>query len=236
MLGLAQPGHVGSDTAGLHPNGEALPDAEYHGSLLALDTHSVNVLLSKWLPTVLDQKHFQISSYCTQHRTGSVCEEIAKQWGLLPPSFCLANRLQYGDFWDDLKEAVRAVLTKYLDCRNPMDQAEHNEEDIRLCGFARALLEICHEARLSDNQDDDDEAIGHVSGIRRRRVEVKEFLDFHPPWTGVLIHPCPEGCCRDRSESIDRGTDLIMKVIFPYMTLPAANRYTKVFPVICRIG
>ena len=27
-----------------------------------------------------------------------------------------------------------------------------------------------------------------------------------------------------------------MKVIFPHMTLPAANRYTKVFPVICRVG
>ena len=27
-----------------------------------------------------------------------------------------------------------------------------------------------------------------------------------------------------------------MKVIFPHMTLPAANRYTKVFPVVCRVG
>ena len=161
----------GSDTAGVCPKGEARPLALYHGSLLAVDTHSVNVLLSKWLPTVLDEKHFVISSFCTQHRTGSVCEEIGKQWGLLSPSFCLANRLQYGDFWDDLKEAVRAVLTKYLAASGPVEASGHD------CGFEKALLDICHEARLSDNQDDDDD--GEVAaGIRRRRAEVQEFLDF----------------------------------------------------------
>ena len=55
-----------------------------------------------------------------------------------------------------------------------------------------------------------------------------------------MNHVCPPGCCgerecHDRDVSIRRGADLIMKVIFPRMSRPAANRYTKIFPVVLRV-
>ena len=55
-----------------------------------------------------------------------------------------------------------------------------------------------------------------------------------------MTHPCPPGCCgpaacHDRDVSLDRGRDLIMKVIIPRMTTPAANRYTKIFPVCLQV-
>ena len=33
--------------------------------------------------------------------------------------------------------------------------------------------------------------------------------------------------------SIQRGSDLIMNIIIPHLTRPAANRWTTVFPVVC---
>jgi hypothetical protein len=35
--------------------------------------------------------------------------------------------------------------------------------------------------------------------------------------------------------SIQRGSDLIMNIIIPHLTRPAANRWTTVFPVVCSI-
>ena len=53
----------------------------------------------------------------------------------------------------------------------------------------------------------------------------------------VLRHLCPAGCCglepcADRAKSVSRAVDLVMAVICPHMTKPAANRFTKVAPVV----
>ena len=68
MLGQAD------DTAGLQPQGDALPIAKYYGTLQATDSHSVNKLLNKYLDTVLKPNEFHLASYCVQHMTGSTAE------------------------------------------------------------------------------------------------------------------------------------------------------------------
>ena len=178
-----------------------------------------------------------MASYCTQHRTGSTCEEVSKKWNMLPPSFCLAKQLGDAQFHADLTEAVRDVLRKYL---HVTEQApELDSEGLRLSEFARKLLFSCYVDQQSDNQEHS-EAEQTLCEARRKK-EAEQFLAFFsPPWCGVIRHLCPVGCCgplacSDRVKSIDKGTDLIMKIILPRLTVPAANRYTKIFPVVTSI-
>jgi hypothetical protein len=232
----------GSDSAGLHPRGEALPSADYYATLMAADTHSVNVLTSQCVASVQEPNHFSATLFCLQHRTGSVCEEVANKWGLLPPSFCLATNIQQGDFYDDLKVAVTAVLNKYLCVVQPSDPScdpnEFGEEESRACEFALELLEVCYVQTRSTNNDIDD----GVGAETKRRTKAKAFLQFFPPpWKGFLLHPCPSGCCgptpcHDRAVSVDSGASLIMDVIIPHISRPAANRYTKIDPVVRTIA
>ena len=226
------------DTGGLYPRGDAMLDAEYVGSLASTDSHSVNLLLFKHLVSALPPNHFLLAALCTQHRTGSVVEEISKKWGLLPCSFCLAARLENADFHDDLRDAVQAVLNRYLNVVSGLEDPA-GEADICMARFAEELTYECHAATCSDNQDRDAAEERAQEGIRKEEA-AKLLAFFPPPWIGPMNHPCPPGCCgerecHDRDVSIRRGTDLIMKVIFPRMSRPAANRYTKIFPVVLRI-
>ena len=85
------------DTSGIMPCGDALPSAKYYGSIMSSDSHQVNALTSKTASLLLPGNHFHVWARCTQHKTGSVCEEVAKKWGLLPSSLCLANLMEQGD-------------------------------------------------------------------------------------------------------------------------------------------
>ena len=91
---------AGDDPASLSPAGDSLPSAKYHGRLT--DSHAVNKLVSKFVASKLPENHFHGAAWCTQHRTGSVCEEVSEKWGFLSPSFCLATQLEQGDFIDSL--------------------------------------------------------------------------------------------------------------------------------------
>ena len=225
------------DSVGFSPGGDSKPDAHYYGSLASWDTHSVNVLLSKYLGENLPPNHFHLASFCIQHRTGSACEEVSKKWNLLPASFCLARQMQSADFYDGLEESVAEVLTKYLFCLETAPETAPADRD--LSKFAQRLLAFCHVEQVSDNCERD--VAEMASGHARRAKEAKDFLNFFPPpWAGVLLHVCPAGCCgpgpcHDRTQAIRKGTSLIMKVIFPRLGEPAANRYTKIFPVVIRI-
>ena len=230
------------DTSGILPCREALPSAKYYGSIMSSDSHSVNILTSKNTSHLLPERHFHILARCTQHKTGSVCEEIAKRWGLLPPSFCLANLMEQGDFNDDLEASISAVVSKYLHCSDS-DPAPQTDEDRRLCAFADEILMVCHVARQSTN---DHEAGEHEDAVgeQKRMQEAEEFKRFFPPpWKGVLTHVCRAGCCGDiglgpcanRAVSIQKAVRLIKTVVCPHLSRPAANRYTKVFPVVARI-
>ena len=60
------------DTAGLLPRGDAVPAAQYVGTLTAFDSHSVNKLISKWVSTEqedLEPPRFHVASFCTQHKS-----------------------------------------------------------------------------------------------------------------------------------------------------------------------
>ena len=179
------------DTGGLYPRGDAMPDAEYCGSLASTDSHSVNLLLFKNLVSALPPHHFLLAALCTQHRTGSVVEEISKKWGLLPCSFCLAARLENADFHDDLRDAVQAVLNRYLNVASGLEDPA-GEADICMARFAEELLYECHVAPCSDNQDRDAAQEKSQEGIRQEEA-ASRLAFFPPPWTGPMNHDCPLG-------------------------------------------
>ena len=116
-----------------------------------------------------------------------------------------------GDFHDSLEEAVRAILVKYL---HRVDEDEEERHDIDLLEFAKLLLRKCYMEQHDSIHGD--EAHG---AEEKRRQKAQKFLEFFPPpWSGVITHPCKEGCCADFMDSVKKGTDLIMEIIFPRMT------------------
>jgi len=147
--------------------------------------------------------------------------------------------MEHGDFYADVEQAVEAVVGKYLVVAEQFDEPS-GEEALGLVKFAEELLQMCHIRGLSSNDHEEQEE-EVAAGEKMRKAEAREFMDFFtPPWTGPLKHSCPAGCCgptpcADRAVSIKKGTRLVLLVICPHMTRPAANRYTKVFPVVCRV-
>ena len=84
----------GDDAAGLLPLGDARPQARYHGSMMAADSHSVNKLLSKWVVSEMERlfpdcRSFHLPSFCTQHKTGHVVEAVTKYFGFAPAGILL---------------------------------------------------------------------------------------------------------------------------------------------------
>ena len=205
-----------SDTAGIRPCDDARPSATYYGNLSITDSHSVNLLLNKFTATGLLKNEFHIGSLCTQHRVGSTCEEVSKRLGLVPPCFCLCRQLGWADFHNDLTEATRAVLSKYLLRRTasgPVADVDHAAASVfvvpgqDLETLARELLELCYVQPHVATQDGD----MSEDAVQRRREQAKEFLRFFPPpWTGYLIHPCGDGCCIDRADSVNKGTGVCL--------------------------
>ena len=234
-----------TDPFGFKPSVEVMPDAEIYGHIAISDSHAVNLCTNKRADADPQDstlvKNLTMASYCMQHRVGSVCEEAGNRWSLLPLCMCLANQMQHGDFHTDLTAAVEVVVRKYLNCIDPdgPDGEELSCSDEEKA-FAEELLSVCHVGGLSLNEHDAD-ADEPVVGEAKRRREADELLAFFkPPWTGKLNHPCPAGCCglgpcHDRVTSVERGVKLIMAVVCPHISKPAANRYTKVFPVLARV-
>ena len=166
-----------TDRAGLYPRGEAMPHAKHKGTLTSFDSHSVNLLLSKFLTATLPADHFHIASLCTQHRTGSVCEEVSNTWGLLPPCFCLAAQTRNGDFYNDLGSTVWTVLNKYLFLRDPAEgPPAMSASEQALCDFAKELLYLCYVATVSDNAErgEEEERVAHA----KRKEAADELLGF----------------------------------------------------------
>ena len=137
--------------------------------------------------------------------------------------------------------SLELVVNKYLVCVDTV-AAPTSDEDLRAHAFASELLQICHVAHQSTNQEQEEGS--KEIGEKKRRREAGELLAFFPPpWSGALRHPCRDGCCGEvglgpcsnRPESVRRGVQLIKKVICPHLTRPAANRYTKIFPVTSRV-
>ena len=173
------------DSASLSPEGGALPEAKYHGRLSASDSHSANVLVSKFVASRLPENHFHVAAYCTQHRAGSVCEEVSNKWGLMSPSFCVATQMEHGDFIDTLRTSVVEVLRKYLHCVDHIDvvadEYEYGvEESRRLKQFAEELLRLCYAQATWHvfGEEEEDEQVMKSKRSERARA----FLQFsHRP-------------------------------------------------------
>ena len=229
------------DPASVHPV-SARPAAQYYGSLTATDAHSVNTLLSKWIiaqQSEAGQNFFHLAMLCIQHKTGAVVEKVTKFLGLLSPSFCMASCLSDGDFLDNMELHLFATLSDILDVRDPAEAIFDEEVDRREKQLARELLEQCYV--LAGDCKGDEEA--KEAAQARRRQQATQLLNFFPYWGQheKLIHPCPAGCCgdaakADRVVSLGRACELIKLVLSPSISTPAANRYTKVDPVVRKVA
>ena len=99
----------------------------------------------------------------------------------------------------------------------------------------RELFEHCYVR--APGRDDDLE--------QKHRAEVKEILTFFAASRAHrLRHACPPGCCRqdllepaaDRASSVERAFGLVKRFINPCVSEPAANKYTKVDPVMRKVA
>ena len=246
----------GDDAAGLLPRGDARPQAKYHGSMMAADSHSVNKLLSKWVASELErlfpepeQASFHLPSFCTQHKTGNVVEAVTKYLDLHKPAFCLASLLAFGDVAEDLGKLLQQVMSTELEIMTPEEATVHglgpgDDDDI----VAAELLEQCYvrpgHSHLVVSSD------GSVAGrvdedkrVQKRRSEAAELLKFFAgKWSSKrLVHICPAGCCgavakADRELSVLRAVKLARFIVTPAMSPPAMNKYTKVDPVVRQLS
>jgi len=80
---------------------------------------------------------------------------------------------------------------------------------------------------------------------RKRRVQAEEIVSFFAASRGRrLRHACPPGCCvpesavpaADRVASVERAFGLVKRFVNPCISEPAANKYTKVDPVIRKLA
>jgi hypothetical protein len=236
------------DPFGLHPvHDDARPLAKFYGSLMSTDQHSVNVLTSKWVvqqQLAAGDNFFHAVCYCTQHKTGAVVEAVTKFLGLLSPSFCIAACLSYGNLAEDIEKNVRGILDEVLVVSDPAEMC-YDETEERGVKFSKELMDQCYVCDAAQDQGEGDED-KVTRAVEKRRREAKELLDFFPLWgtTEKAEHLCLPGCCgpvsagpaANRAASLDRACALVKLIIAPSITTPAANKYTKVDPVVRKVA
>ena len=175
-----------------------------------------------------------VASYCIQHKTGNVVENVTKFLGLLGPSFCLASVLADGD---DVIEQSMDLLEKKLEVVDPAT-IHFSPADKKHLQFQKELLELCLVRDTGPGADGKP-----CPGVQKRREQAAEFLKFFgAPWTDEwgVKHLCPAGCCgkvqdgpcANKAESIKRARAHFAVIANPPVTSPAANKYTKVDPTI----
>ena len=228
---LAKP----DDPTGLLPTGASAPKAKYFASITATDSHSVNKLLSKWISkeqaSGQGETNFHVAMYCTQHKTGNAVQQVTEYLGLIRPGFALAACLQAGDIAKDLDDDLEAVLEQQLEIVDPATAALDAPDDTR--AFLRELLEQCHVGPPASVH------VGPLASERSSRAkEADEIVPFFAA-SGQgkrLRHVCPAGCCANRAESIKKAHMLVRRLVVPCISEPAANKYTKVDPVMRKLA
>ena len=227
------------DSAGLLPQGDAVPKATYVGCLTATDSHSVNKLVSKWVASkqegLVGPSRFHVASYCVQHKTGAAVQKVSEYLGLIRPGFALASCLATGSIADDLDSELEAVLAQELEVIDPAAAQLDAPEATPQIDLLRELFEVCY-VQASGRGDDME---------RKQRAEVEEILTFFGASCGSrLRHACPPGCCdpesvvpaADRGKSVKRAFGLVKRFVSPCLSEPAANKYTKVDPVMRKLA
>ena len=146
----------------------------------------------------------------------------------------MASTLSHGDTADDCLDAINGILDRNLLVVNPAE-LNFDAEDERELHFQRKLLEHC----LVQGGVPDREGNPKV-GVRKRRQEAEDILKFFgAPWNEKygIVHPCPAGCCGElpcanKAKSVERAQTLASIIFMPPISVPAANKYTKVDPCI----
>jgi len=243
------------DSAGLLPLGEATPKAKYFGTLTATDSHSVNILTSKWIsgsqasrqPWSEDGSRPQgptrvhVASMCAQHKTGNAVQQVTEYLGLIRPGFALASCLAAGDIADDLDFDLRVTLEMILEVIDPATLELDAPDETQHQKLLREIFEQCYV-----------QASGHGTVLgdadvqeQKRRAEADEIVSFFAASRGRrLRHACPPGCCvpgsvmpaADRAASVKRAFGLVKRFVVPCISEPAANKYTKVDPVVRKLA
>ena len=174
------------DSAGLLPQGDAMPKVRFLACLTAFDSHSVNKLVSKWVATrqegVEGPPRFHVASYCAQHKTGNAVQQVSEYLGLIRPGFALASCLATGSISDDLDCELRAVLDQELNVIDPAVALFDAPDSTQQIHVLRELFEVCY-VQASGRGD-------HLE--RKHRAEVEEILTFFgASCGGRLRHACP---------------------------------------------
>ena len=146
------------DPTSLYPgNNDNRPLAKYRGSLQATDQHSVNVLMEK---VTVQRQHdlddgtsFELTCFCTQHKTGNVVEEVTKFLGLLSPSFCIASCISQGDLGEEVDAKLPSTLDCMLDVMDPTEREGLSERDKRLVALSQKLMTQCFANDVQHDQD-----------------------------------------------------------------------------------
>ena len=198
------------------PSGFA--NAEWKGVLFSADGHGTNHLLAKHGDACA------LASFCVQHRTGRVIEEISKRLGVVGPCYCMARLFAMGDFCQDIRDSLEAYLS-HPD--HGLQVVTALSEPPAMPRFERMLMEWLFVKEYGHGEDDDAAA--------NRRTLSEHVLAFFPgSWSQRRIsHVCPAGCCgpepvSDRAESIKRAVTLLERSIFQSVDLPALNKWTTV--------
>ena len=155
------------------------PHAFRAGVLLSSDGHGTNHLLAKHGAAIVPDDTSVLASFCAQHRTGRVIEEISKRLGVVGPCYCMARLFAYGDFWEDIRDSLELYLS------HPRHGLEVVATFSERAGprFEELLME-----RLFVKGFDDD---SHASANRRSLS--RQVLNF--PWA------LERGACRSRVPS-----------------------------------
>ena len=179
------------DATGILPRGSALPRVQYFASLMSIDSHSVNKLLSKLVVSQLQElrserpgcSFFHLPSYCCQHKTGNVVESVTKYLQVYSPAFCVGSLLVWGDVSDDLCRRIDGIIERELVVVSPEEAAAQSIHTAP-CPLGRFLLEHCY-VRLGSSTSPSD-TIDQYGNLRldieekqrKRRQEAEELLTF----------------------------------------------------------
>ena len=189
------------------------------------------------LQGVDEPERYHVASYCTQHKTGNVVQQVSEYLGLIRPGFALASCLATADIMDKLEFDLRVVLDMELEVVDPETtrlDAPGDQSFLREL-FEQAYIQVSPPSTCADLE----------AWENKRRAEAEEILSFFSASNGrVLRHACPPGCCvlgstiavADRSASVARAFGLVKRFVAPCISEPAANKYTKVDPVMRSIA
>ena len=151
----------------------------------------------------------------------------------------MASCLAYGDLAESIEAHLVTIMSQTLEVCDPGTMLPFTDDEEDRIKFAAAIMEQCYVYDGNYRQVSDAEE--EKGAVLKRRQEANQLLEFFKvPWNGRLVHVSPAGCCGElpaanRERSVLRAIELAQLIMSPSISLPAANKYTKVDPVIKKL-